>query len=49
MIYYKMKALEWSQQISHYKSMEIFPDAQGQLTPQSQVWTGQILNPSKLL
>ena len=32
-----MKALEWSQQISHYKSMGIFPDAQGQLTPQSKV------------
>ena len=48
MIYYKMKAVKWSQQISHYKSKGIFPDAQGQLTPQSQVWTGQILNPSKL-
>ena len=30
----KLKALEWSQQISHYKSMGIFPDAKGQLTPQ---------------
>ena len=30
-------SLEWSQQISHYKSMGIFPDAQGQLTPQSKV------------
>ena len=36
-----MKALEWSQQISHYKSMEIFPDAQGQLTPQSKVWSAR--------
>ena len=28
----KMKALECSQDFSHYKSMGIFPDAQGQLT-----------------
>ena len=27
-----MTALEWSQYFSHYKSMGIFPDAQGQLT-----------------
>ena len=27
------KELEWSQYFSHYKSMGIFPDAQGQLTP----------------
>ena len=31
----KMMALECSQDFSHYKSMGIFPDAQGQLTPQS--------------
>ena len=31
----KMKALECSQDFSHYMSMGIFPDAQGQLTPQS--------------
>ena len=30
-----MKALECSQNFSHYKSMGIFTDAQGQLTPQS--------------
>ena len=30
-----MKELECSQDFSHYKSMGIFPDAQGQLTPQS--------------
>ena len=30
-IHPKMKVLEWSQHFSHYKSMEIFPDAQGQL------------------
>ena len=28
-----MKELECSQDFSHYKSMGIFPDAQGQLTP----------------
>ena len=36
-IYPKMKALEWSQYFSHYKSMGIFPDTQGQLTPQPEV------------
>ena len=35
MIDSKMKELECSQDFSHYKSMGIFPDAQGQLTPQS--------------
>ena len=35
MIHTKMKELEWSQHFSHYKSMEIFQDAQGLLTPQS--------------
>ena len=33
----KMKELECSQDFSHYKSMGIFPDAQGQLTPYSAV------------
>ena len=33
----KKKALECSQHVSHYKSKRIFPDAQGQLTPQSMV------------
>ena len=37
MIESKMKELECSQDYSHYKSMGIFPDAQGQLTPQSLV------------
>ena len=32
-----MKVLEWSQQISYYKSIQIFYDAQGKLTPQSEV------------
>ena len=34
-IHPKMKVLEWSQHISHYKSMGIFQDAQGQLTHKS--------------
>ena len=41
-IHSKMKVLEWSQQISHCKSMQIFYDAQGKLTPQSKV--GSTLN-----
>ena len=32
-----MKMLEWSQQISHCKYMQIFYDAQGKLTLQSKV------------
>ena len=40
----KMKVLECSQDFSHYKSMGIFPDAQGQLTPQSMVLSAQISN-----
>ena len=32
-----MNVLEWSQQISHCKSMQILNDAQGKLTPQSKV------------
>ena len=39
-----MKALECSQDFSHYKSIGIFPDAQGQLTLQSIVRSGQISN-----
>ena len=31
-IHPKMKVLEWSQHFSLYKSMGIFPDAEGQLT-----------------
>ena len=41
-IHSKMKVQEWSQQISHCKSMQIFYDAQGKLTPQSKV--GSTLN-----
>ena len=36
----KMKELECSQDFSHYKSMGIFRDAQGQRTPQSLVRSG---------
>ena len=43
----KMKELECSQDFSHYKSMGIFTDAQGQLTPQSLVRSGRISNSSR--
>ena len=36
-IHSKLKALEWSQHFSHYKSMEIFPNTQGQVTHKSLV------------
>ena len=49
MIESKMKELECSQDFSHYKSMGIFLDTQGQLTPQSLVRSGRILNSSKML
>ena len=40
MIDSKMKELECSQDFSHYKSMGFFPNAQGQLTPQSLLRSG---------
>ena len=49
MIDSKMKKLECSQDFSHYKSMGIFPDAQGQLTLQSLVRSGRISNSSEML
>ena len=49
MIDSKMKELECSQDFSHYKSMGIFPDAEGQLTPQSFVRSGRISNSSEML
>ena len=49
MINSKMKELECSQDFSYYKSMGIFPDAQGQLTPQSLVRSGRISNSSEIL
>ena len=48
MIDSKMKELECSQDFSHYKSIGIFPDAQGQLTPQSLVRSGRISNSSEM-
>ena len=43
MIDSKMKELECSQDFSHYKSMGIFPDAQGQLRaiPEKNTWGGK--------
>ena len=49
MIDSKMKELECSQDFSHYKSIGIFPDAQGQLTPQSLVRSGRISNLSEMV
>ena len=44
-----MKELECSQDFSNNKSMGIFPDAQGQLTPQSLVRSDRISNSFKML
>ena len=44
-----MKELECSQDFSNYKSMGIFLDTQGQLTPQSLVRSGRISNSSEML
>ena len=49
MIKSKMKELECSQDFPHYKSMGIFPDPQGQLTPQSLVESGPNSNLSEIL
>ena len=49
MIDSKMKELECSQDFSHYKTMEIFTDAQGQLTLQSLVRSSRISNSSEML
>ena len=48
-IHSKMKVLEWSQHFSHYKSMGIFPDAQGQLTNKFLVGSCRISNPFEIL
>ena len=45
----KMKELVCSQDFSHYKSMGIFPEAQGQLTLQSLVESGPNSNLSEIL
>ena len=44
-----MKVLEWSQHFSHYKSMGIFPDDQGQLTHRSLVQFSRISSPFEIL
>ena len=49
MIESKMKELECSQDFSHYKSMRIFPDPQGQLTPQSLVRSDRLSNSNEML
>ena len=49
MIDSKMKEVECSQDFSHYKSLGIFPDAQGQLTPHSLVRSGRNLKSSETL
>ena len=49
MIESKMKELKCSQDFYHYKSMGIFPVAQGQLTPQSLVRSGRISNSFEML
>ena len=38
----KMNVLEWPQHFSNFKSMGIFPDAQGQLTHKSVVGSCRI-------
>ena len=48
-IHSKMKALERSRHVSHFKSIGSFPDAQGQLTLVSEVRPGRNSNSSKLL
>ena len=49
LIHTKMKELEWSQDFSHYKSMGLFQNAQGQLTPKSLVESGPNSNLSEIL
>ena len=49
MIESKVKELECSQDFSLYKSIGIFPDAQGQLTPPSLVRSCRISNSSEML
>ena len=48
-IHPKMKVLEWSQHFFHYKSMGIFPDAQGHFTLKSLVQSCGISNPFEIL
>ena len=48
-IHWKMKVLEWYQRFSHYKSMGILPNAQGQPTHKSFVRYCPISNPFEIL
>ena len=48
-IHPKMKVLEWFQHFSHYKSMGIFPEAQGQLNHKSLDQSCRNSNPSEIL
>ena len=48
-IHSKVTALEWSLYFSHYKSMGIFPDAEGQLTHKFLVGYCRISNPFMML
>ena len=48
-IHPKMNILEWSQHFSHYKSMGIFPDAQGQLTHKTLVQSCRNSKPCEIL
>ena len=48
-IHPKMKELDWLQHFSHYKSMGIFPDAQGQVTHKSLVQSCRISNLFEIL
>ena len=46
---FKIKELECSQDFSLYQSMGIFPDVEGQLTPQSLVRSSRIPNLFEML
>ena len=48
-VHSKLKALEWSQHFSHYNSIRIFSNAQGQVTHKSLVGSFWISNLSKIL
>ena len=45
----KNEGARCSQDFSHYKSIGIIPDAQGQLTPKSLVRSGRISNSFEML
>ena len=47
-IWWRTAEEKWQHLFFHYKAMGIFSDAQGQLTPQTVVESGRILNSSEL-